>query len=197
VFRLVSPSKAASLIEMPLPTLVFVAFGVGVAAALLAGSELRESPRHAVLTSSFKAYALFLTLVVLPASIYFYVFHGDWFLLYSFDVRRIPSAVALMGFVAQTALGVAGFSMGSMLARTQRTTLGFIVALTSAIAAISVVILCRDRLAVVGTFAQYRGDFGLSSYGGPLMQASLIMTSALIYGAAYLLVRIRITSKNM
>jgi hypothetical protein len=193
----VSSSKAASLIVMPLPTLVFVAFGVGVAAALLAGSELRESPRHAVLTSSFKAYALFLTLVVLPASIYFYVFHGDWFLLYSVDVRRIPSAVALLGFVAQTGVGVAGFSMGSMFARTQRTTLGFAVALASAIAAIAVVILCRDRLAVVGTFAQYRGDFGLSSYGGSLMQASLIMTSALIYGAVYLLVRIRIASKSM
>jgi hypothetical protein len=182
---------------MPFPTLVFVAFGVGVAAALLAGSELRESPRHAVLTSSFKAYALFLTLVVLPASIYFYVFHGDWFLLYSVDVRRIPSAVALLGFVAQTAVGVAGFSMGSVFARTQRTTLGYIVALTSAIAGIAVVILCRERLAVVGTFSQYRGDFGLSSYGGSLMQASLIMTSALVYGAAYLLVRIRITSKHM
>ena len=182
---------------MPLPTLVLVAFGVGVAAALLAGSELRESPRHAVLTSSFKAYALFLTLVVLPASVYFYVFHGDWFLLYSFDVRRIPSAVALLGFVAQTGIGVTGFSVGSMFARTQRTTLGFIVAVTCALAAAAVVVLCRDRLAVVGTFAQYRGDFGLSSYGGPLMQASLIMGSALLYGAAYLLVRIRVTSKNM
>jgi uncharacterized membrane protein YciS (DUF1049 family) len=105
--------------------------------------------------------------------------------------------VALLGFVAQTGVGVAGFSMGSMFARTQRTTLGFAVALASAIAAIAVVILCRDRLAVVGTFAQYRGDFGLSSYGGSLMQASLIMTSALIYGAVYLLVRIRIASKSM
>jgi hypothetical protein len=181
---------------MPLPTLVFVAFGVGVAAALLGGSELRESPRHAVLTSTFKAYAMFLTLVVLPASIYFYVFHGDWFLLYAIDVRRIPSAVALLGFIVEVGVGVSGFALGSQFARTQRNTLGFVVAAACAAAAIAVVVTCRDRLSVVGTFAQYRGDFGLQSYGGGLMQASLIMGSALVYGAVYLLVRIRLAAKT-
>jgi hypothetical protein len=181
---------------MPLPTLVFVAFGVGVAAALLGGSELRESPRHAVLTSSFKAYAMFLTLLVLPASVYFYVFHGDWFLLYSLDVRRIPSAIALLGFVAELGIGVLGFSLGSTLARTQRTTLGFVTAAACGVAALSVVPFWRERLAVVGTFAQYRGDFGLQEYGGGLMQAGVVMGSALLYGAAYLLVRIRLASKH-
>jgi hypothetical protein len=181
---------------MPLPTLVFVAFGVGVAAALLGGAELRESPRHAAFTSTFKAYAMFLTLVVLPASVYFYVFHGDWFLLYALDVRRIPSAVALLGFLVEGGLGIAGFALGSQFARTQRTTLGFVVAVACAMAAVAVIVMCRERLSVVGTFSQYRGDFGLQSYGGALMQASLIMGSALVYGAAYLLVRIRLAAKT-
>lgn len=168
-----------------------------MASALLGGSELRESPRHAVLTGSFKAFALFLMLVVLPASVYFYVFHGDWFVLYTFDVRRVPSALALLGFVIELALGVSGFALGSMFARTQRTTLGFGTAVGAWIAAVASIVTFRERLAVVGTFAQYRGDFGLRPYGGALMQAGLIMGLALLYGAGYLLFRIRMAAKTM
>jgi len=181
---------------MPLPTLVFIAFGVGVAAALFGGAELRFSPRRALLTSTFKAYAMFLLLVLLPISVYFYVFHGDWFLLYAVDVRRIPSAIALLGFVIETWVGVLGFSIGAALARAQRIGVGFGLVGASALLAASVVALWPDRLSVVGTFAQYRGDFGLRTYGGPLMQAGLAMGVLMAYGAAYLLVRIRVASRR-
>ncbi len=181
---------------MPLPTLVFLAFAVGTAAALLGGSELRLSPRHAMLTASFKAYALFLALVLLPVSIYFYVFHGDWFLLYAVDVRRIPSAVALLGFVAEALIGVLGFSLGAALARNQRNGLGYGVVGLATLLGLSVVLLWPERLLVVGTFAQYRGDFGLRSYGGALMEAGLALGLLLVYGATYLLVRIRIACRR-
>ena len=181
---------------MPLPTLVFIAFGVGVAAALFGGSELRFSPRRALLTSTFKAYALFLMLVLMPVSIYFYVFHGDWFLLYAVDVRRVPSAIALLGFLVEVWIGVLGFSLGAALARAQRNSVGFGLVAASAIASASVIVLWPDRLSVVGTFAQYRGDFGLRTYGGALMQAGLAMGALMAYGAAYLLVRIRVASRR-
>jgi hypothetical protein len=182
---------------MPLPTLVFIAFGVGVAAALLGGSELRLSPRHAVLTSTFKAFALFLVFVLVPVSVYFYVFHGDWFLLYAFDMRRIPSAVALVGFMAEAGIGVLGFLLGAGFARNQRNGIGIAVVGASLIAALAVVALWPDRLSVVGTFAQYRGDFGLRSYGGSLMQGTLVMGALLLYGAIFLLVRIRVASRRV
>jgi hypothetical protein len=181
---------------MPLPTLVFIAFGVGTAAALLGGSELRLSPRHVMLTSTFKSYALFLTLVLLPVSVYFYVFQGDWFLLYAVDVRRIPSAIALLGFVAEGAFGVLGFSLGAALARNQRTGLGYAVLGMAASSSLAVVLLWPERLSVVGTFAQYRGDFGLRAYGGTLMQAGFAMGLLLAYGASYLLVRIRVACRR-
>lgn len=181
---------------MPLPTLVFIAFGVGVAAALFGAAELRFSPRRALLTSTFKAYVLFLLLVLVPVSVYFYVFHGDWFLLYAVDVRRIPSAIALVGFVLEAWIGVLGFSLGAGLARAQRTGIGLGVVAAAALAAGSVVVLWPERLSVVGTFAQYRGDFGLRSYGGGLMQAGLAMGGLMAYGAAYLLVRIRVAGRR-
>ena len=48
-------------------------------------------------------------LLLLPVSLYFYVFHGDWFMLYTFDVRRVPSALALFGFAVELAVGLLGF----------------------------------------------------------------------------------------
>jgi hypothetical protein len=176
---------------MPLPTLVFLAFGVGTAAALLGGSELRLSPRPTMLTSSFKAYTLFLCLLLLPISVYFYVFHGDWFLLYAVDVHHVPSAVALLGFMAEGGFGVLGFSLGAALARSQRNGLGYAVVALAGLLSLSVVALWPERLAVVGTCAQYHGDFGLHSYGGALMHAGLAMGLLLAYGATYLLIRIR------
>lgn len=181
---------------MPLPTLVFITLGVGVASAVLGGHELRISPRHALLTSCFKAYALFVALVVVPVSVYFYVFHGDWFLLYALDVRGIPSAIALLVFVAQAALGAFGFLLGAALARAQRAGIGYTVVGVCVLAAAAVLPLFRARLSVVGTFAQYRGDFGLHAYGGPLLQAAMVMGLLLAYAIAYLLVRINLSSRR-
>lgn len=175
---------------MPLPTLVFLAFGTGLCAALLGAPELRLSPRHALASSSFRAFALFLLLLVVPISVYFYMFHGDWFLLYSVDVRRVPSALALLGFVAEVGLGVLGFAIGGVLARAQRMGFGYGVAGLCLPAAFGAALIWPERLRAVGTFAQYRGDFGLEPYGGPLMQAGIGMGLLLIIGAAFLLVRI-------
>ncbi|MFI5307603.1 MAG: hypothetical protein ACHQ53_09640 [Polyangiales bacterium] len=181
---------------MPLPTLVFFGFAVGAAAALLAATELRLSPRHAMMTASFRAFALFLTLVLLPVSVYFYVFHGDWFLLYAVDVRRIPSAVALVGFVAEAGVGVLGFLLGAALARNQRNGFGYGIASAACLLGLSVLGLWRDRLLLVGTFAQYRGNFGLRAYGGALMEAGFALGLLLLYGATYLLVRIRVAGRR-
>ena len=175
---------------MPLPTFAFLAVSVGIASALVGGSELRLSPRHALLTGAFKAYALFLGLVLLPASTYFYTFHGDWFLLYVVDVRRIPSALALIAFTLEAALGAGAFLLGASLARSQRTSLGYALVGAFAAAAAAVLVLFQERLLVVGTYAQYRGDFGLTSYGGVLMQGSLAMGTIVLVSLAYLLARI-------
>jgi hypothetical protein len=176
--------------------LVLFGFAVGIASALLAATELRLSPRHTLMTASFRAYALFVSLVLLPVSVYFYVFHGDWFLLYAVDVRRIPSAIALLAFMGQGALGVLGFSLGAALARGQRNGFGYGIASTALVIGLGALALFRERLLVVGTFAQYRGNFGLHSYGGALMEAGLALGLLLLYGAAYLLVRIRVAGRR-
>lgn len=163
---------------------------MGLAAALAGAHELRLSPRHALLTSSFFALVSFLALVLVPVSVYFYVFHGDWFLLYFVDVRHVPSALALIGFVMQALLGVLGFSVGATLVRSQHVVWIFGGLAACAVAAIAVVPLCLDRLRVVGTYAQFRGGFGLAPYGGALFQGTLAMGLLLLLGGAFLVYRV-------
>jgi hypothetical protein len=179
---------------LPLPLFAFLAVAAGVATAFAGGNELRLSPRHALLTSTFFAFACYLGLLMVPASAYFYIFHGDWFLLYAFDVRLIPSAIALVGFVLLALLGVLGFSLGAGLARSQRTAAGGLAIALCVLASAALAIVLRDRMALVGSYAQYRGGFGLQPYGGTLLQGTLAMVGYLGLGLTFLLLRVRAAS---
>ena len=97
---------------MPFPSFVFLAFACGIAAALAARVELRMSIRPVPLTNSFYVFTIFVSLVLVPASAYFYVFHGDWFLLYAINVQKIPSAIALLVFLLEAGVGFFGFRRG-------------------------------------------------------------------------------------
>lgn len=182
---------------MPLPTLLCLAVASGIAAALAGRSELRVSPRPAVLTRAFAAYLLFAGLLLVPATVYFYVFHGDWFLMYTVDVRRIPSAVALLGFGLELGLAAGGFALGAAAVRNQRDGLGAGLAGALLLAALVVVPVAADRLGVVGSHAQYIGGFGLQSYGGgPLMQGAIAVSAILLAGFAYLVARLLAMSRR-
>jgi len=182
---------------LPLPTLLFLAFASGLAAALGARAELRVSPRPAMLTKSFGSYMLFAGLVLVPVSAYFYVFHGDWFLLYLVDVRRVPSALALLGFLLEAGVGAAGFSAGAVLVRSQRETIGGALTGLAVLGALAVVVVARERLRVVGSYAQFEGGFGLDPYGsGALWQGTAVMTALLLVGLGWLLARLHIGSRR-
>jgi len=176
---------------LPQPALLLLALASGVAAAIAARRELRVSPRHALLSRGFGAYMLFAVLVLVPISVYFYVFHGDWSLLYWVDVSRVPSAVALIGFLVEAAVGAAGYLLGAALVRSQRDTIGGGVVGGCVLAAIAIVGIAHERLSVVGSYAQYRGGFGLEPYsGGAVFRGTLLTLALLVAGLAYLLVRL-------
>ncbi len=182
---------------MPLPTLAFLALASGLAAALAAGTQLRLSLRPVLLTGSFGVYLIFLSLLFVPVSVYFYMFHGDWFLLYLVDVRGIPSAVALIGFLLEGGIGVVGFMFGASLARSQRTTAGIASIAACLVASIAVAAVCHERLGVIGSFPQYHGDFGLQSYASSnVMKGSLPMGALLGVGTVFLIWRLRYAGRR-
>jgi len=183
---------------MPMPTLLCLAFASGVAAALAGRAELRISPRPLLLTQSAGAWLAFGLFVLVPVSVYFYLFHGDWFLLYAVDIRRVPSAVALLGFLGELALGVAGFVLGGALVRAQRDSIAGGVIGATCLAAVIAVVVSWDRLAVVGSYAQYEGGFGLSPFGsGALLSGTVAMGLILIAGLGYLLGRLVASSRRV
>jgi hypothetical protein len=182
---------------VPLPTVLCLAFATGLAAALAGRNELKISPRPAVLTRSALAFLIFDFLVLVPASAYFYVFHGDWFLLYLFDVGRIPSSIALVGFVGQGALAVGGFAVAAAWIRTQREVLAWVALGVSVLLGVGSVLLLSERLSQVGSYAQYKGNFGLVPFTeGPLMAGTIAMASIVTIGLAFLLVRVWLAARR-
>ncbi|HEY8429072.1 MAG TPA: hypothetical protein VIL20_11885 [Sandaracinaceae bacterium] len=176
---------------MPLPTMLVLTVVSGLAAALAGRAELRTSPRPVALTRSFLAYLSYAVLVIVPASVYFYVFHGDWFLLYFLDVSRIPSAIALVGFVLQAGLGALGFVVGAMLVRSQREVAAGVILGVLLVAGASVFFVYGDRLAQVGNYSQFHNQFGLTPFGsGPLLTGSLALVAIALFGLTFLLVRL-------
>lgn len=164
-------------------------------AAIASRTELRLSPRHALLTNGFGAYAIFAALVLVPVSVYFYVFHGDWFLLYLFDVQRIPSAVALVGFVLEAGIGAIGFALGAALVRSQRDALAGVAVAVALLTAVGIPLAMRDRLAVVASFAQFEGGFGLTPFvDASLLPGAIAMSLLLATGLAFLLIRLAMSS---
>src|SRR5690606_17076609 len=102
---------------VPFPSLLCFVFAAGIAIALAGRTEIRVSPRPVLLTTSANALVIYASLLVVPVGVYFYVLHGDWFMLYLVDVERIPSALALLGFIALVGVGVLGFACSAALAR--------------------------------------------------------------------------------
>ncbi len=187
---LTARDRPAYLRPVPLPPLLVFTVASGLAASLAGRQELRTSPRHVALTRSFFAYLSYALLVVVPASVYFYLFHGDWFLLYAVDVASIPSAVALVGFVAQAALGPTAFLLGAVLVRNQREAVVGILLGVLLVAGVGAVLAYTERLSQVGSYAQFHGQFGLAPYDGPLLTGTLAMSAITLFGLAFLLVRL-------
>jgi hypothetical protein len=181
---------------LPLPTQVFLTFASGVLAALAARADLRVSPKPALGSRAFVAYLLYVTLVVVPISVYFYLFHGDWYLLYAVDTARVPSALVLLGGVGEILVGASGFLCGASLIRSQRDQwAGAIVGVTISMA-LGVLPLARQRLSVVGSYAQFHGDFGLVKYGGPLFNGTLLMSLWMLLGLSFLVYRLGLSAKR-
>lgn len=182
---------------MPLPTLVLIGFASGIGAAIAARAELHESPHPAFLTRPFWAWALFAGLVLIPISAYFYVFHGDWFLLYRVDVAAIPSAIALLLFAAEGAVGALGFLAGASLVRTKKTDLAAAFLALVCVLALAPIVYFRRELEVVGTHRQFHRGYGLTSFSETaLYPGSFFMAIVLLAGLGFLVTRLELSSRR-
>ena len=169
---------------LPLVFLLFIAIATGALSAHAGRDEVRHSAEPLWRMESFLAYALFVGLVLLPTSLYFYVFYGDWFLFYSVDTSRAPWVWGLLATLLILGSASLGFRLGTALCRASRDLSARRVFLGAVLVALSVWPLAWSRLSVVGSYRQFTRDYGLVAFfSSPAFVSGLAML--IVVGAAF------------
>lgn len=169
---------------VPLPFLLPAVLCFGLCHALMAEDALGRGGERRLLFSA----ALFGIAVVLPVEAYLLHDYADWAYLYLLRPARIPSAVDLVFLLIAAALVPAAAWAGARaLVKDQRhlvlrVVLGLIA--LSAAGGLS----CFRRLTHYGTYAQYKGSYGLrsltdSSLGPSLLLALAALAAGLVVSA--------------
>ena len=140
---------------------------------------------------SFLAYGLFVGLALLPTVIYFYVFHGDWFLFYWVETGRAPWFWGLLGILLLLGASALGFRLGAALCRASRDPAAVRVTAGALFIALAVWPLAWDRLSVVGSYRQFTRDYGLVQFfASPAFYSGLAMLLTIGLAFGWLIYRI-------
>jgi len=141
-----------------------MAFATGAFAAYAGRDEIRHDGEAMWRSESFLAYVAFFMLVFLPTAIYFYVFHGDWFLSYWVNTGQAPWLWGPLAALLLCGAGLAGFSFGAALCRSSRDLGARRLGTVAALLAFVLWPLAWKGLSRVGTYRQYDRDYGLTPY---------------------------------
>ena len=169
---------------VPLPFLLPAAILFGFCHALLAEGAIGRGGERRLLFSA----ALFGTLVVLPVEAFLLHDYPDWAYLYALRPSAIPSAVDLVVLIVAAALVPAAAWLGARwLERDARYLVLRIVLVVGGLTAAGA-ISCFRRLTHLGTYAQYKGGYGLrtlteSSLGPGLLLALATLAAGLLVSA--------------
>jgi hypothetical protein len=169
---------------LPLLFLLFIAVAAGALSAHAGLDEVRHSSDPAWRMDAFLAFALFVGLVLLPTAVYFYVFHGDWFLFYWVDTGRAPWVWGLLTALLLLGSAALGFGLGAALCRASRDAAARRIAIGAFAIALAVWPLGWERLRVVGSYRQFTRDYGLTEFfASPAFYSGLLML--VIVGVAF------------
>jgi hypothetical protein len=180
---------------LPLLFLLFVAIATGALAAHAGRDEVRQSAEPIWRMESFLAYALFVGLVLLPTTIYFYAFHGDWFLFYWVDTSRAPWIWGMLATLLLVAAALVGFRLGAAFCRAARDQAARRATVGVLLFAFAVWPLAWTRLSVVGSHRQFARSYGLIEFfASPAFYSGL--TILVIGGIAFASIVVRITRQT-
>jgi hypothetical protein len=169
---------------LPLLFLLLIAIATGALSAHAGRDEVRHSADPVWRMEAFLAYALFLGFVLVPTAVYFYVFHGDWFLFYWIDTGRAPWLWGLLATLLLLGAASLGFLFGAALCRASRDVAARRIATGALFIALAVWPLGWDRLSVVGSYRQFTRDYGLTAFFlSPAFYSGFVML--VIIGVAF------------
>ena len=161
---------------MPLFFLLFIAIATGALSAYAGRDEVRHSGEAMYRMEAFLAYAAFVGLVLLPTAIYFYVFHGDWFLMYWVDTGTAPWIWGFLVVVLVLGASFVGFRLGAALCRASRDAAARRLTVAASLFGLAVWPLAWERLSQVGSHRQFTRDYGLVGFfSSPAFYSGLLM----------------------
>jgi hypothetical protein len=176
---------------LPLLFLLLIAIATGALSAHAGRDEVRHSSDPVWRMEAFLAYALFVGLVLLPTAIYFYVFHGDWFLFYWVDTARAPWVWGMLATLLLAGAAFLGFGLGAALCRASRDAAARRITAGALFIALAVWPLGWDRLSVVGSYRQFTRDYGLTTFfTSPVFYSGLAMVLTIGLAFGWLVYRI-------
>jgi hypothetical protein len=171
--------------------LLFVAIATGALSAYAGRDEIRHSGEAMWRMESFLAYGIFVGLVLVPTVVYFYVFHGDWFLFYWVDTRRAPWVWGLVAILLVLGASFVGFRFGAALCRASRDAAARRITVAAALMGLAVWPLGWDRLSVVGSHRQFARDYGLEGFfSSPAFYSGLVMLVVALAAFVWMVLRI-------
>jgi hypothetical protein len=169
---------------LPLLFLLFVAIATGAFSAYAGRDEIRHSADATWRSEAFLAFALFVGFVLLPTVVYFYVFHGDWFLFYWIDTARARWVWGLVAVLLLLAAAFVGFHLGAAACRASRDVVARRLTVAAGLLGLAVWPLAWKRLSVVGSHRQFTRDYGLLGFfTSPAFYSGLIML--IVAGGAF------------
>ena len=176
---------------MPLLFLLFIAIATGALSARAGLDEVCHSADPVWRMEAFLAFALFVGFVLLPTAVYFYVFHGDWFLFYWIDAGRAPWAWGILAALLLLGAASLGFGLGAALCRASRDVASHRIAVGAIFIALAVWPLGWERLSVVGSYRQFTHDYGLTAFfASPAFYSGLTMLTIIGIAFGWLVYRI-------
>lgn len=183
---------------MPLALMWMVTVITGLTAPLTAPEEMRTS-RAWWRTQIFKVYLTYVCAIVMPVSIYSYVFLADWAMAYAIDTSRMPSWITLVLFVAQAITGIWTFSWGSRWMRTDHQQTLWAILGASLVVALVALGLMSSRLGHYGNYAQFHGGYGLRPWHkvDHLFHSVWISLTVVITGFGYWTLRVFLSRKRI
>lgn len=176
---------------MPLLFLLLISIATGALSAHAGRDEIRHSADPLWRMEAFLAYSLFVALVLVPTAIYFYVFHGDWFLFYWIDTGRAPWFWGLAAGLLVLGAASLGFILGAALCRASRDALVRRLSAGVLFVALAIWPSIWRRLSVVGSYRQFSRDYGLTAFfASPAFYSGLVTGLLLLAAFVWLVYRI-------
>ncbi len=141
-----------------------MALATGILAARAGRDEIRYGTDLLWATEAFLAYAMFVAMVLLPVTLYFYLFYGDWFLMYLVDTGRAIWMWGALSVLSVVGFAALGFRLGAALCGLDRQRLAGRLGVGIALLGLIVWPSGWPRLARVGSYRQFTRDYGLLEY---------------------------------